>query len=53
MNDEYKDEGINLRCKDYYGGTGAMCKALRENEIDLAVVLTEGIVKDIIGGNKC
>ncbi len=51
-NGEYKEEGINLRWKDYFGGTGAMCKALREKEIDLAVILTEGIVKDIIAGNK-
>lgn len=51
-NGEYKDEGINLRWKDYFGGTGAMCKALREKEIDLAVILTEGIVKDIIAGNE-
>ena len=47
----YKKEGINLRWKDYYGGTGAMCKALREQEIDIAVILTEGIIKDIIAGN--
>ncbi|MDT0558873.1 substrate-binding domain-containing protein [Ichthyenterobacterium sp. W332] len=50
-NGEYKNEGINLRWKDYYGGTGAMCKALRDNEIDIAVILTEGIIKDIIAGN--
>ena len=52
-NKEYKAEGINLRWKDYFGGTGQMCKALRDNEIDLAVILTEGIIKDIIAGNKC
>ncbi len=51
-NGEYKSKGINLRWKDYYGGTGAMCKALRNKEIDLAVVLTEGIITDIIEGNK-
>ncbi|WP_055444928.1 substrate-binding domain-containing protein [Lacinutrix himadriensis] len=50
-NGEYKDEGINLRWKDYFGGTGQMCTALRDGEIDLAVILTEGIVKDIIDGN--
>lgn len=49
---EYKKQGINLRWKDYYGGTGAMCKALREKEIDLAVILTEGIITDIIAGNE-
>lgn len=50
-NGEYKAEGINLRWKDYFGGTGAMCKGLRNGDIDLAVILTEGIVKDIIEGN--
>ena len=48
----YKDRGINLRWTDFYGGTGQMAKALRENEIDLAVILTEGIIKDIIAGNE-
>lgn len=50
-NGEYKDEGINLRWKDYFGGTGAMNKSLRDGEIDMAVILTEGIIKDIIEGN--
>lgn len=52
-NKEYKEKGINLRWKDYFGGTGQMCKALRNNDIDIAVILTEGIIKDIIAGNKC
>ncbi|VAV86227.1 FIG00930805: hypothetical protein [hydrothermal vent metagenome] len=47
----YKKVGINLRWKDYYGGTGQMCNALRNKDIDIAVILTEGIVKDIIAGN--
>ncbi len=51
-NGEYKKQGINLRWKDYPGGTGEMCKALKNKEIDIAVVLTEGIVKDIIEGSK-
>ncbi len=50
-NGEYKAEDINLRWHDYHGGTGAMCKALRSGEIDMAVILTEGIIKDIIDGN--
>ncbi|WP_412984940.1 substrate-binding domain-containing protein [Pontimicrobium sp. IMCC45349] len=49
----YKEKNINLRWKDYFGGTGQMCKALRDGDIDLAVILTEGIIKDIIAGNKC
>lgn len=50
-NNEYKENGINLSWQDYSGGTGVMCKALREKEIDIAVILTEGIIKDIIAGN--
>ena len=47
----YEKEGIQLEWTDYYGGTGAMCEALRNSEIDMAIILTEGIIKDIIGGN--
>ncbi|AUC15350.1 ABC transporter substrate-binding protein [Tenacibaculum sp. SZ-18] len=50
-NKEYTKKGINLRWQDFPGGTGAMCKALREGDIDIAIVLTEGIIKDIIDGN--
>jgi sulfonate transport system substrate-binding protein len=50
-NGDYKDQNINLRWQDYYGGTGDMCKGLRNGDIDIAVILTEGIVKDIIDGN--
>jgi ABC-type nitrate/sulfonate/bicarbonate transport system substrate-binding protein len=46
---EYKKQDINLRWHDYPGGTGAMCKGLRDGDIDIAVILTEGIIKDIIG----
>ncbi len=51
-NDEFKDEGIDLVWRDFHGGTGAMCKALRDKEIDISIILTEGIIKDIINGNK-
>jgi ABC-type nitrate/sulfonate/bicarbonate transport system substrate-binding protein len=47
----YKKEGINLRWHDYYGGSGAMCEALESGDIDIAVILTEGIIKGIIDGN--
>ncbi len=50
-NGEYKEENINLRWEDYPGGTGAMSEALRSGTIDMAVILTEGIVKDIAEGN--
>ena len=50
---EYHQEDINLRWRDFPGGTGQMCRALRDKEIDMAVILTEGIVRDIIDGNDC
>ena len=50
-NKEYTKNNINLRWKDFPGGTGAMCKALRAGEVDIAIVLTEGIIKDIVAGN--
>ncbi|WBX77966.1 substrate-binding domain-containing protein [Tenacibaculum ovolyticum] len=50
-NKEYTNEDINLRWQDFPGGTGEMCKALRSGDVDIAIVLTEGIIKDIINGN--
>ena len=50
-NKEFTKENINLRWQDFPGGTGAMCKALRAGEVDIAIVLTEGIIKDIADGN--
>ena len=52
-NKEYHEVDINLRWQDFHGGTGQMCKALREKEIDMAVILTEGIVRDIVKDNPC
>lgn len=49
---KFQQQGINLRWVNFPGGTGEMNHALREKEIDLAVILTEGIVKDIIQGNQ-
>ncbi len=50
-NKEYTKHNINLRWKDFPGGTGQMNAALRNSEIDIALVLTEGIIKDIGEGN--
>lgn len=50
-NKEYTKHNINLRWQDFHGGTGQMCKALREDTVDIAIVLTEGIIKDIAAGN--
>lgn len=52
-NKGFHQKNINLRWKNYAGGTGQINRALREKEIDMAVLLTEGIVRDIINGNPC
>ncbi len=52
-NGAFQKENLDIQWTDFYGGTGAMTKALREGEADIAVVLTEGIIADIIKGNGC
>ncbi|GGX27211.1 substrate-binding domain-containing protein [Aquimarina muelleri] len=47
----YLEKNIHLDWVEYPGGTGAMCEALRKKDIDIAIILTEGIIKDIIDGN--
>lgn len=39
--------GILFEWKDYGGGTGQIMRALNSNDIQVAVVLTEGVVADI------
>ena len=51
-NEKFKNEDLNIIWKDFPEGTGAMCKSLRSGELDVAVILTEGIVRDIINGNE-
>jgi ABC-type nitrate/sulfonate/bicarbonate transport system substrate-binding protein len=46
----FKAQGIDLRWVDCPGGTGQMTEALKQNSIDIAVVLTEGIIKAISDG---
>ncbi|MES2628820.1 MAG: ABC transporter substrate-binding protein [Bacteroidota bacterium] len=41
-----------LDWQDFPGGTGEMCAALRSESIEMAVLLTEGIIKDIDAGNR-
>ncbi len=48
----FEEQGIDLEWTDYPGGTGAMAKDLREDKIDVAIILTAGIVRDIINGNE-
>ncbi len=50
-NGEFEEAGIDLQWTDVPEGTGKMCQMLRDGETDIAVILTEGIVKDITAGN--
>lgn len=48
----FSDEGIDLKWTDVSQGTGAMANMLDTGALDLAIILTEGITKSIIDGNK-
>ena len=48
---EFEKQNIDLQWTDVPEGTGKMCQMLRSGETDIAVILTEGIVKDIVAGN--
>ncbi len=50
-NGEFEAVGIDLQWTDVPEGTGKMCQMLRDTETDIAVILSEGIVKDINAGN--
>jgi ABC-type nitrate/sulfonate/bicarbonate transport system substrate-binding protein len=47
----FAEAGIQVEWTDYPGGTGQMCKALRDKEVDICALLTEGAVSDISQGN--
>ena len=47
----FEDRGIELIWKDIPEGTGKMAHLLETGESDLAIILTEGIVKSISDGN--
>ncbi|WP_343486251.1 substrate-binding domain-containing protein [Allomuricauda sp. d1] len=47
----FRDRGIDLQWTDIPEGTGRMCQMLEKQETDLAIILTEGILKSIAEGN--
>ncbi len=47
----FESRGVDLSWTTFKGGTGQMTKALRDGEVDACILLTEGIIKDIIAGN--
>jgi ABC-type nitrate/sulfonate/bicarbonate transport system substrate-binding protein len=46
-NGEFHEAGIDLQWTDVPEGTGKMCQMLRDNETDIAIILTEGIIKEL------
>ena len=48
----FEERGIQLNWTDIPEGTGKMCELLQNQETDLAIILTEGIVKSITEGNQ-
>ncbi|MBK9512581.1 MAG: ABC transporter substrate-binding protein [Flavobacteriales bacterium] len=42
--------GVDLKWRTVPEGTGAMCELLRAGELDLAILVTEGVVRDIVNG---
>jgi len=49
--DAFAKANIDLQWQDVPEGTGSMCQSLRDGELDVACILTDGIVKDIMAGN--
>ncbi|MDE3740547.1 substrate-binding domain-containing protein [Maribacter polysaccharolyticus] len=47
----FEERGIDLEWTDIPEGTGKMCQMLQNRETDLAIILTEGLVKSITEGN--
>lgn len=48
---KFTNEDINLEWTAVPEGTGRLNQMLREGETDIAIILTEGIIKDILAGN--
>jgi ABC-type nitrate/sulfonate/bicarbonate transport system substrate-binding protein len=47
----FEDRGIELEWTDIPEGTGRMADMLAKGETDLAIILTEGVIKAISDGN--
>ncbi|HHG84545.1 MAG TPA: uracil-DNA glycosylase, partial [Bacteroidetes bacterium] len=48
---EFASRGVEIEWTTFKGGTGQMTRALRNGEIDACILLTEGIIADIVKGN--
>ncbi|MCW4470577.1 substrate-binding domain-containing protein [Flavobacterium sp. MFBS3-15] len=47
----FEQSGIDAQWTNVPEGTGKLCQMLRDGSTDIAVILTEGIIKDITAGN--
>jgi ABC-type nitrate/sulfonate/bicarbonate transport system substrate-binding protein len=47
----FEAQSLNVQWTDVPEGTGKLCQMLRDGKTDIAVILTEGIIKDIAAGN--
>lgn len=50
-NGEFETANLDVKWTDVPEGSGKMCQMLRSGEVDVAIVLTEAILKDIANGN--
>lgn len=48
---DFQDRPYDVSWTDFPGGTGAMCAALTNKEIDIAILLADGITKAILSGH--
>ncbi len=46
----FRKAGIDLQWHTVHEGTGRMCQMLRDDELDMAVLVSEGAVRDILNG---
>lgn len=47
----FETRGIDLEWTDVPEGTGKMCQMLQNGDTDMAIILTEGLIKSITEGN--
>ena len=46
-NGDFERQDVDIQWTDVPEGTGRLCQMLRDGETDIAVILTEGIIKDL------
>lgn len=46
----FAEAGIDLQWHTVHEGTGRMCQMLKDDELDMAILVSEGAVRDILNG---